>query len=179
MLRLVRGYSIKALPFEAQPKNKYNAARSAFNIKPVPTQGLIHNPPASMPSIKETPKAFLPKNDPRLKIFAGKFKTYTRAELDEMPLIYATLKDNSLTPELVEQIVTLRAENPDKWSIAKLAAKFNVDAKKVNVITGVSKEKQAQVLDQLKELKSHWPVKKLHAREDVVRRKHMWLSNKF
>ncbi|OBA21127.1 hypothetical protein METBIDRAFT_11693 [Metschnikowia bicuspidata var. bicuspidata NRRL YB-4993] len=180
MLRTAtRNISIKSLPHELQPKNKYNAVRSKFNMKPVPTQGLIYNPPASMPTVKETPRAFLPPNDPRLKLLAEKFKTYTPEELEEMPVIYATKKDNSLTPEIVQEIIALRSEDPDKWSIAKLAAKFSVDAKKVNVITGSSKERQQKVLAQLAEQQSQWTGKKRLARDDRVKRKQMWLRNEF
>ncbi|QBM89759.1 ribosomal protein subunit L20 [Metschnikowia aff. pulcherrima] len=174
-----RRISIKSLPHETQPVNKYNAVRSKFNIKPVPTQGLIYNPPASMPTVKETPRAFLPPNDPRLSVLAEKFKTYTPEELSEMPIIYATKKDNSLTPETVQEIIALRNEDPEKWSIAKLAAKFNVDAKKVNVITGISRKKQLLVLAQLLGQEKEWTEKRRLAREERRKRKQMWLRNEF
>ncbi|GEQ71114.1 hypothetical protein JCM33374_g4795 [Metschnikowia sp. JCM 33374] len=180
MLRTAtRNISIKSLPHETQPTNKYNAVRSKFNVKPVPTQGLIYNPPASMPSVKETPRAFLPPNDPRLKVLAEKFKVYTPQELSEMPIIYATKKDNSLTPEIVQEIIALRNEDPEKWSIAKLAAKFNVEPKKVNVITGINKDRQSRILAQLVDQQSQWSERRTLAREDRVKRKQMWLRNEF
>lgn len=179
MLRATRRLSLKSIPLETKPQNKYNAQRSKFNIKPVPTQGLIHNPPASMPSVKQTPRSFLPPNDPRLTVMADTFKTYTSEELAEMPLIYSTKKDNSLTPELVQEIVTLRQQDPAKWSIAQLAAKFNVDARKINVITKVSEEKQRAVLEQLAERQMAWSERRRHARDDRVKRKHLWLRNEF
>lgn len=179
MLRAARSYSFKAVPFEAQPKNRYSATRSKFNVKPVPTQGLIYNPPASMPSVTDTPRAFLPPNDPRLKVLADKYKTYTQAELDDMPIIYATRKDNSLTPDLVREMVTLRLENPDKWTVAALSAKFNVDRKKVNVVTGVCKERQLAVLQELEKQQKKWLEKKRHARDDRWKRKQMWLRSEF
>lgn len=132
-----------------------------------------------MPTVKETPRAFLPPNDPRLTVLAEKFKIYTPEELSEMPIIYATKKDNSLTPEIVQEIIALRKENPDKWSISKLATKFGVEAKKVNVITGASKEKQEKVLAQLAEQQSQWTEKRRLAREDRRKRKQMWLTNEF
>lgn len=179
MLRGIRRYSIKNIPVETQPKNKYNAARSAFNFKPVHTEGLIHNPPASMPSLKETPQVFLPPNDPRLKVLAGKFKVYSPKELKNMPVIYGAKRDYSLTPEIVMQIIKLRQEDADSWSIAKLAAKFNVDPKKVNVITGFSEAKQQKALAELEKLKASWPDSKRHARVDRGRRKDMWLRGEF
>ncbi|OVF09926.1 putative mitochondrial 54S ribosomal protein [Clavispora lusitaniae] len=180
MLRAsVRRYSIKNLPFESKPKNKYNEARSAFNLKPVPTQGLIHNPPASMPSVIDTPKAFLPRNDPRLKYMAEKFKTYTAEELEDMPLIWGAKKDYSLTPDIIQEIITLRNQDPHKWSIAKLAAKFGVATNKVNVITGFSMAKQQKILEELQAVKESWSDKRKIARDDRQRRKQMWLRNEY
>lgn len=175
----LRRYSIKNLPLETQPTNKYNAARSAFNLKPVPTQGLIHNPPASMPSVKDTPKVFLPSNDPRLKVMADRFKVYSQEELDEMPVIYGAKKDYTLTPETIKQIIKLRSEDPEKWTIAKLATKFNVDAKKVNVVTGFSKLKQLIMLAELTKLQSEWSDLRKLARQDKQKRKQMWLRGEF
>lgn len=181
MFTAARRYSIKSLPFELQPKNKYNAARSAFNFKPKPTQGLIHNPPAAMPSLKDTPRTFLPANDPRLTIMADKYRTYTPEELNDMPLIYGISKekDYSLTPEIVEKIVKLRNEDQDKWTISRLAAEFKIDARKVNVITGVNKEKQQKLVRELEALKQTWAEKKLAAKLDRSKRTDMWLRNEF
>lgn len=175
----LRRYSIKHLPVETQPTNKYNAARSAFNLKPVPTNGLIHNPPAAMPSLKDTPKVFLPKSDPRLKFMADRFKVYSPEELAEMPVIYGAKKDYDLTPEIIEQIVKLRTEDSNKWTIAKLAEKFNIDAKKVNVITGFSLQKQQKMLQELTKLKKGWSQSRKMAREDRTKRKQMWLRGEF
>lgn len=180
MLRFVRKYSIKDLPFESQPKNKYNA-RSAFNLKPNPTQGLIHNPPSAMPSVKDTPKAFLPANDPRLRFMADKFRVYSAEELQDMPLLYGIRKekDYSLTPQIVGDIVKLRNEDPEQWTVSKLASKFNVDIKKVNVITGIHKERQEKLLRDLNAVKETWNEKRRVARQDKEKRTKMWLRNEF
>lgn len=175
----VRSYSIKHLPYESRPTNLYNPVRSAFNLKPKPIQGLIHNPPAAAPSLKDTPRAFLPKTDPRLTVLAEKYKTYTPEELADMPIIYAHKKEYNLTPETVQEIIELRHEDPEKWSVAKLAQKFNVDTRKVNVITGFSKEKQKKVLSELQTVKSQWNAGKKSARHDRLRRKQMWLRAEF
>ncbi|RKP28881.1 hypothetical protein METBISCDRAFT_28698 [Metschnikowia bicuspidata] len=175
----VRSYSIKNLPYESRPTNLYNPVRSAFNVKPKSTQGLIHNPPAAAPSLKDTPRAFVPKIDPRLTVLAEKYKTYTPEELADMPIIYAHKKEYNLTPEIVQEIIALRHEDPEKWSVAKLAQKFNVDTRKVNVITGFSKEKQEKVLSELQTVKSQWNAGKTSARHDRLRRKQMWLRAEF
>lgn len=175
----VRRYSVKSLPLELKPKNKFNAVRSAFNIKPVPSQGLIHNPPAAMPSFKQTPKLFLPANDPRLTILADTYRVYSQEELDEMPVIHGAKKDYDLTPEIINEVVKLRQDDPETWTIAKLAARFNVDARKINVISGDSAVKTAKLRQQLEIEKSTWSAEKTLARSDRVKRKQLWLRNEF
>lgn len=175
----VRCYSIKNLPYESRPTNLYNPVRSAFNIKPKPTQGLIYNPPASASSLKNTPRAFIPKNDPRLSVLADNYKTYTASELADMPLIYAHKKEYNLTPDIVKEIITLRQEDPEKWSVNKLAQKFNIAAHKVNVITGFSRSKQEKVLRQLHEVQNKWHATTKKARSDRLKRKQMWLRAEF
>ncbi|WPK25679.1 hypothetical protein PUMCH_003004 [Australozyma saopauloensis] len=175
----VRNYSIKNLPYESRPTNLYNPVRSAFNIKPKTTQGLIYNPPASAPSLKDTPRAFIPQNDPRLTVLADKFKTYTAEELADMPIIYAHKKEYNLTPEIVQEIITLRQEDPEKWSVSKLAQKFNIEPSKVNILTGCSVAKQQKVLAELETVKKAWNETTRRARKDRVRRKQMWLRGEF
>lgn len=175
----VRKYSVKNLPYESRPTNLYNPVRSAFNIKPKTTEGLIYNPPASAPSLKNTPRAFIPPNDPRLSVLAETFKTYTAQELADMPIIYAHKKEYNLTPEIVKEIIQLRQEDPVKWSVGQLAKKFNVDIKKINVITGFSKIKQEKALAQLEAAKAKWNEASKRARVDKARRKQMWLRGEF
>lgn len=179
--RFTRNYSIKNIPHQTKPQNKYNAHRSTFNLKPVHHDGLIYNPPASAPSYYETPQLFLPKNDPRLTVLAEKYKVYTKEELDDMPLIYGIRKqkDYSLTPEVVEQIVSLRNSNPHEWTISKLAKKFNVEPEKVNVVTGFNKERQQKVKEELEKVKQTWSEETMLARNERAKRQQTWLRNDF
>lgn len=177
----IRRYSIKNIPFEAQPKNKYNAQRSTFNLKPVPTQGLVHNPPASIPMARNTPKAFLPANDPRLRKLEGKYTTYSPEVLADMPVIYGMAKDKdySMTAEVAKEILKLRTEDPAKWTISKLAKEFNVSKQSVNVVTLQNKERTAEVIGQVDELKKLWSDKKVMSRVDRKKRVQMWLRNEY
>lgn len=174
-------YSLKALPFQPVAKNKFNDKRSTFNFKALPSKGLVYNPPAAIisPAIK-TPKAFLPKNDPRLKL-EGKFKTYTSEELEDYPIIYGYSKEKSynITPQMVKQIVELRNQNPAEWTISKLAKKFGIDQMKVNVITGLNKQRVEQIGEELDAFKKTWPTSKLNSREDRKKRVSMWLRNEY
>lgn len=110
---------------------------------------------------------------------AEKFKTYTPEELEDMPLIWGAKKDYSLTPDIIQEIITLRNQDPHKWSIAKLAAKFGVATNKVNVITGFSMAKQQKILEELQAVKESWSDKRKIARDDRQRRKQMWLRNEY
>lgn len=176
---LVRKYSLKNLPYESRPTNLYNSVRSAYNIKPVAKPGLIYNPPASAPSLKDTPRAFIPPNDPRLTVLAEKFKTYTSDELADMPIIYAHKKEYNLTPEIAQEIIRLRKEDPNKWTVGNLAKKFNVEANKVNVITGFSPSRQQKVLAEIEAAKIRMKDAAKRARADRVKRKLMWLRGEF
>lgn len=106
---------------------------------------------------------------------------YSEEELDNMPLIYGIKKekDYSLTPEVVGEILKLRRENPDEWTVPKLAKKFNVDKVKVNVISGISKERQEKVLQELEEVKLTWSAKRKLARQDREKRTQQWLRGEF
>lgn len=96
-----------------------------------------------------------------------------------MPLIYAHKKEYNLTPEIVKEIITLRQENPQEWSVGRLAKKFNVEPSKVNVLTGISKTKQEQVLVELEAAKAKWNPASRRAKVDKGRRKEMWLRAEF
>lgn len=164
-----------------KPLNKYNDKRSRFNLKPVILEGLIYNPPAAAPTYHETPKVFLPKNDPRLKYMSETFKVYSKEELEDMPLIYGLKaeKDYSLTPDVIEQIVALRNSNPNEWTISKLAKKFGVDLEKVNAVTGLNKERAEKVKEELEKVKLSWSDKTKLARAERGKRIMTWLRNDF
>lgn len=170
------------IPLVTTPKNKYNAARSAFNFKPAKQNGplLVHNPPQLSPHLKQTPKAFLPPNDPRRSLDARNTKSYTREEVDNMPLIHGYGNATyDITPKLVEEILTLRNQDPSTWTISKLARHFDVDKAKVNVITGSHKERQEVVEQALQHQQNTWHDHKRLAREDRRKRVQMWLRNEY
>lgn len=174
----------ESIPYQSAPVNKYNQQRSPFNFKPAKQTGspqLIHNPPQAINSLKHTPKKFLPPNDPRhaLPIKANQF--YTREQLDDMPLIseYLQKKSYTLTPDIVEKIQQLRNEDPQKWTIRKIAKELDIDIMKVNVFTGINKDRQQQVANEISELQINWSEKKLNARNDRKKRTEMWLRNEY
>lgn len=181
MIRGVRRLSSRSVPHETQPRSKYNVRSSAFNIKPVPTQGLVFNPPASMPSANNTPRAFLPPGDPRVERLREFQKSYTPEEVANMPLIYGIKaeKEYNVTPDVVAEVRRLREEDPAQWTVNKLARKFGISRMVANVITQESRTRQSQIKEELAELKKSWPLAKSQARIDRRKRVQMWLRNEF
>lgn len=183
----IRKYStqVKNIPYQSKPINKYNADRSIFNFKPakITESQLIHNPSQSSPYLKQTPKAFLPENDPRRKYNLGtkNQKTFTQQELDDMPIIYAESKDKvyDVTPDIVLKINELRKEDPVKWTISKLAKEFNIEQRKINYFTYNNKVKQDEDKSNLEIQKQSWNERKVNARIDRLKRAQMWLRNEY
>jgi hypothetical protein len=167
------------VPFVGQPKNKFNAARSTFNMRPQLPQGLIHNPPAAAPSPKNTPRAFLPPLDPRLAL--APHKRYTAEEVLHMPVVYASkaTKSYEITPDQVAQMQALRSAAPAEWTVNKLAAKFGVTPDFVKVTTSIDSERKAQLARELAAQQQQWPLHKQKARVNRKRRVELWLRNEF
>lgn len=164
-MRLIRCYSIKSIPFEAKPANKYNAVKSAYNFKPrKPTQGLVYNPPASMVSVSQTPKAFLPHSDPRKNL--GIQKEYSTEEINDMPVIHGTTKKYDVDEKTALEILNLRSSDPTQWTISKLCKKFNVSP---YFVINISKS-----------AKPSFPAPAFTKRQtEQNKRVSMWLRNEF
>ncbi|CAH2353437.1 54S ribosomal protein L20, mitochondrial [[Candida] railenensis] len=175
----VRHLSDKAVPFLSQPPNKFNAARSTFNLRPVLPQGLVHNPPASVPNSKSTPRAFLPSTDPRSTLISH--RTYSSDEVADMPIIYSSKADRKydITPDIVAEIQQLRSSNSAEWTVNKLAKKFGVSPSFVKVTTEVNEGRKAELSQQQKAERESWPVQKQKARINRKRRVELWLRNEF
>lgn len=179
MLQITRSYSSK-VPTLTRVSNKFNSARSTFNLRPSLPQGLIHNPPASVPNSKNTPKAFLPSNDPRKNLV--KHRTYSAAQVENMPVVFGskiTDKSYELTPEIVQQIQDLRISNPSEWTVNKLAKKFNTTSNFIKVTTSISEDRKTKLSNELESVKQNWPAQKQTARINRKRRVELWLRNEF
>lgn len=166
-MRFLRQYSIKSLPFEAKPANKYNPVKSAWNFRPkTPTNGLIYTPPASIPSVHQTPHAFLPDSDPRKKL--GIQKSYTKDQIEDMPIIYGHSKSYEVDGATALEIQNLRSSNPQEWTVSKLVKKYNVNP---HFIINLTKDIKPKV-------KGVSP--KLNTRQlDQKKRVQMWLRNEY
>lgn len=167
MIRQLRNYS--KIPIETKPKNKYNSKKSAFNFKPVYTPGLVFNPAASIPSARQTPKAFLPPLDPRVNNMNGFYKSYTDEDLQNMPIIYGASKRNyDVSLDVAKEILQLRVNDPQQWTVSKLSKKYSVDP---NFIMTITKDMKPKNQSPPSPLTSHQVNQK--------KRVEMWLRNEY
>ncbi|KAI5970261.1 hypothetical protein CANMA_000613 [Candida margitis] len=139
----------KEIPYQPAPRGKFNPKRSAFNFKPKPVEGLVHNPPAAIlkPSV-QTPYIFLPPNDPRREL-AEQYRISEDVVAD-MPVIRAFKapheREYTVTKEVVEEIKKLRQEDPERWNLKQLSKKFDIELSKLVYFlkSDLSKSKKTQ-----------------------------------
>ncbi|CAD1813157.1 unnamed protein product [Candida parapsilosis] len=164
-------HASKEIPYQAVPRGKYNPKRSAFNFKPKPIDGLVHNPPAAIinPSM-QTPYIFLPPNDPRRELA----KQYRLSEdvVADMPVIRAFKapheREYTVTKEDVDQIKQLRNEDPERWNLKELSKKFDIELSKLVYFLRSDLPKSNKPED-----KASVPMYVL----DREKRRQMWMKN--
>lgn len=184
------------LPFRALPlsfhRHQSNARRTTkrLRVKPDPTftssiapenvhDHIVFNPPSSVPSVYETPVAFLPPNDPRRQLLAQSHRhanPYNGPEARRLPPpVRATQeKKYHLTPKEIEEIRQLRTEDPFTWTRKKLAEKFVCSQFFVGMVCEASKERKEQQKQVLENVKEKWGRRKRYAREDRAKRRELW-----
>ena len=174
----LRFYLSREVPFLKQAPNKYSSS-STWNLKPNMPQGLVHNPPASLPRAMNTPKAFLPLKDPRRT--AIHHKTFQRSEVDDMPVIYSSENPNKYlaTPEVVKEMQLLRSSDPDRWTVNALAKSFGVSPFFVKVTTDIPTVRKAKIEEKLAETKQNWSRSTKEARQNRKKRVELWLRSEY
>ena len=83
-------------------------------------------------------------------------------------------KKYHLTPADIEEIRTLRTEDPWKWTRKALAEKFECSQFFVGMVGEAPAKKKAFEEKKLEEVKERWGRRKRLAREDRGRRREMW-----
>ncbi|GAB0133265.1 heat shock protein 30 family protein B homeolog f [Epichloe bromicola] len=145
---------------------------------------IIYNPPSSEASPAHTPFIFLPRGDPRrLALLRMRSTPGAPAPLNGEGIADADLPPQMrykrrtaryhLTEEDVEEIRRLRAEDPIRWSVGKLAAKFECSEVFVKIVAPASQEHHEWLQGKLERKMARWGPKKLQAREDRKRRAEM------
>ncbi|KAK4540378.1 hypothetical protein LTR36_009235 [Oleoguttula mirabilis] len=179
-------------------QSSYRRTRKALRVKPDPSflpsttetqDHIIFNPPSSAPNVYHTPSKFLPITDPRRRLHtlapsssaATPSTPATSIIPSSAPPSARSLpsvrpqyqKKYHLTPEQVEEIRTLRAEDPRKWTRVRLAEKFECSQFFVSLCCSAP-EVKAEQDKALEEIKRKWGRRKTEAREARQERKKLW-----
>ena len=167
----IRRVSTKSIPYEPIPKNKYNQNRSVFNFKPVPTEGLVYNPPAAIVKpYMQTPYVFLPPNDPRREF--AKQNCIDPSIVKEMPVIRefkaAHQREYNVTAETITKIKQLIKEDPERWTLKAISKEFNIELVKLHYFLRGELEKKLK------------PQPKVISKRllDRQKRRELWLRKK-
>ncbi|KAL6451302.1 hypothetical protein SBY92_002642 [Candida maltosa Xu316] len=162
----------KSIPYQPIPRNKFNQTTSAYNLKPVPTEGLVYNPPAAIiKPYMQTPYIFLPENDPRRPL--AKQQRIKPEIVNEMPIIRKyngpNEREYNVTAETILKIKELRSKDPQRWTLKEISKEFNIELVKLHYFFRSEKEKKV-------EQNTGIISKKLLDRE---KRRQLWLRNEF
>ncbi|CAK7209558.1 hypothetical protein SBRCBS47491_000484 [Sporothrix bragantina] len=148
------------------------------------TTTLLYNPPASAPSVYQTPFKFLPKSDPRRRSnLTALFKsTPTSSSSSSSPSpqapelghrSYAPTKQYHLTEQDVAEIRRLRTLDPIEWSVHRLARHFECSPIFVMLAVRSSAEHKQAKLAQAEAARARWGPIRSKARSERVKRREM------
>lgn len=165
-------------------ESTFRRTKKALNLKPessfllsksTPKQDhIIFNPPASSPSVLHTPLKFLPKDDKRRQLFASATTSTLANSGSKLPPVArrsSGYQRHHLTEEDVKEIKRLRSSDPQTWTRAKLAKKYNCSSIFIGMCCEAPTEKVEAAKAQLEAVKARWGPKRRMAREDRVKRR--------
>ena len=187
------------IPSSKRHESTYKRTKRALNIGPhqsflpsrnSPQKGthIIFNPPSSAASVYHTPLKFLPKSDPRLKLFSSITSRPSTARLPPpvdkkhgLPLTHLSESD-------MREIQRLRMQDPVKWTTHKLAKKFGCTSLFVTVLSkAIAKEKENNRYmweteknrkeKVLQAISARWGDRRRIAREDKAKRRELILRD--
>ncbi|KAK5133519.1 hypothetical protein LTR08_007656 [Meristemomyces frigidus] len=176
-------------------QSSYRRTRKALRVKPDPSflpsttetsDHIIFNPPSSAPNVYHTPLKFLPPTDPRRKFHklasaassstaSGVLSPVSTASAQSQapPVRPQYQKKYHLTQAQVDEIRTLRAQDPKQWTRTRLAEKFECSQFFVSLCCSAP-EVKAEQDKALEDIKRKWGRKKTDAREARQERKKLW-----
>lgn len=165
-------------------ESSYRRTKKRLNVKPDPSfssennirqqDHIIFNPPSSAPSVLHTPLTFLPKEDPRRQLFANAAtSTLARSKGPLAPEIHPkppTYQRYHLSEEDAAEMRRLHHMDPVKYSIMKLAKKYECNFVFARLCCKSPPEVIEATKARLAEIRSRWGPKKVKAQEDRARR---------
>jgi hypothetical protein len=143
---------------------------------------IIFNPPSAAPSVYHTPFKFLPRSDPRRQANLTQLLRSTSQDGsgDSSSSVLAPAAGGTpsfvapkrhVTREQVEEMRALRAEDPARWSVVRLAQRFDCSNYFVMMCCRSSAEHRQAERDRLDAVKARWGPIRAKAREDRQKRK--------
>ncbi|CAN8106124.1 unnamed protein product [Discula destructiva] len=188
-----------ALKHQIRCKATAARAKRAANIPPHPSflvadsrlqqDTIVFNPPSASTNVYHTPFKFLPKNDPRRRanlasLFESHFGTHAPATIEQMPSVRLSrekniaaiqnhARENPVTKAEVEEMRALRQQDPHKWSVRKLSAKFDLPMGFVMAACQAPREKVEFERRKMELVQQRWSPSKRKAMEERKRRAEM------
>jgi hypothetical protein len=163
-------------------ESSFRRTKKLLNIKPDDTflftksspkqDHMIFNPPSSTPSVLQTPLKFLPKDDKRRKLFEDAATSTLAAPSQLGPPVRPlrpTYQRHHLTEDDITQMRKMRAEDPDKWSVGRLARKYNTTNRFILICTQ-NKEKHEAHHAKVEANIARMGPRRRKAREDRLKR---------
>ncbi|CAK7271674.1 hypothetical protein SEPCBS57363_004744 [Sporothrix epigloea] len=165
-----------------------SSSQVATTLGTIPSAGgtttLLYNPPASAPSVYQTPFKFLPKSDPRRRSnLTALFKSTSftssssASQAPQAPELghrsYAPTKQYHLTEQDVAELRRLRTLDPIEWSVHRLARKFECSPIFVMLAVRSSPEHRQAKLAEAEAARSRWGPIRSKARSNRVKRREM------
>ncbi|KAI8966583.1 mitochondrial ribosomal protein subunit L20-domain-containing protein [Daldinia sp. FL1419] len=136
---------------------------------------VIYNPPSSTPSVYHTPFKFLPQSDPRRKANVAQLlrssADVSASKSNLPPELKDPVRKYNVTREQVEEMRALRAEDPERWSVLKLAERFACAPYFVMMCCRASDEHRDRERAKLDAVKARWGAIRAAAREERKKRK--------
>lgn len=139
---------------------------------------IVFNPPSSAPSPYQTPAAFLPRSDPRRELL---FESHQHANPYSDPsrklppaVMQRPEKKYHLREKEIEEIRRLRTEDPNKWTMNKLADRFQCSQFFIGMVAKAPKGRIELAKKDLEAVKQKWGQRRTRAREDRQKRRELW-----
>ena len=162
-----------------KPDPSFTAAIPPENLN----DHIVFNPPSSAPSPYHTPPAFLPAHDPRRNLLSQSHlhgNPYIDPSRRLPPLARKVQKEKKyhLTPKEIEEIRSLRTQDPWTWTRKKLAEKFECSQFFVGMVAEAPVAKKESEWAKLDAIKDRWGKRRTGAREERGKRRTGWGTDK-
>ncbi|KAN0108541.1 Mitochondrial ribosomal protein subunit L20 domain containing protein [Hyaloscypha variabilis] len=170
-------------------ESSYRRSRSRLNVKPEPSflpsyskapvqqDHIIFNPPSSAPSVLHTPLSFLPKEDKRKQLLVATAKKFSPSTPMRLPPPIRTkpkVPHHHLSDADIAEILKLKHQDPDHWTNAKLARKFNCSSLFISICltqcTADNTKRKLELKQKKEAIEARWGPRRRKAREEQERR---------